>query len=284
MRLGWYDFVFDLPDDWEITRYATAAPSGRVEFMNRHGTLGRISWEGCKKLPDEERILTEYHSRYLLQFDKDEFQGFSGIQTERIGPFLLGYRNPGEPCQAVAHLPDCKKMLMWVFPDYSPERLKTVWRPILESFVANDAAWREWAAFGIQCKLPAGFELESAACKPADVWFAFQHKNMHRIDVHRWGLPRELLRSWDLDAYFRHVLRGAGVRVTHSAATTWRGMASVEISMETRGTRGMDRLHGGHWLGKGRIWHNTEEKRLYAWIQAAPKKVALFEEAEMFPE
>lgn len=283
MRLAWHHFIFDLPDDWEVTRYSTAVPCGRFEFASREGSLGRLSWETTQRFPDEQRILTEYHRRYLRQSDKAEFQGFSGIQTERVGPFLVGYRHTGEPCQAVAHLGDTGIVLLWVFPAYSDQRLKQIWLPILKSFRPNAGAWREWGCFGLQCRLPQGFDIERAACRPADAWIEFQHKNMHRIDVHRWGLPRELLRGRDLEGFFRHILRGSGARVLESRQETWRGLPSVRTSIETRGTLGMDRLYASCWRGEGRIWHDAAAKRLYAYAQAAPRKVILVSETEMFP-
>lgn len=281
MRLAWHDFVFQLPDDWEVTLYSTAVPSGRFEFTNREGSLGRLSWEHTQRFPDEQRILTEYHRRYLRDHDKSEFQGFSGIHTERVGAFLMGYRHADEPCQAVAHLKEAGVVLMWVFPKYSEQRMKQIWKPILESFTPNADEWREWGCFGIRCRLPRAFDIERARCLPADAWIEFQHKNMHRIDFHRWGLPRELLRGESLEGFFRRILRGSDARVLECRPETWRGMESVRTSIETRGTRGMDQLYASFWHGEGRIWHDTEEKRLYAYVQAAPKKIALLGEAEM---
>jgi hypothetical protein len=60
-------------------------------------------------------------------------------------------------------------------------------------------------------------------------------------------------------------------------------MDSLELSIETRGTKGMDRLYASHWKGVGRVWHSTEEKRLYAYFQAGPKKLELLSEARLFP-
>lgn len=283
MRLAWYSLCFELPDGWEVTRYSTAAPSGRFEFTDRGGSLGRLSWESSRKVPDETRILTEYHRRYLQTYDEDQVRGFSGIQTERVGSFLVGYRHEGEPCQAVAHLKDARVTLMWVFPVYSAERMSRLWKPILESFEPNLGTWRQWACFGIRCRLPAGFDIERAASRPADAWLEFQHRNMHRIDFHRWGVPRELLRGRDLAEFFRHMLVGSGMSVLESRPETWRGMASVRVKIQARGTRGMDRLYASVWDGEGRIWHDVAEKRLYAWVQAAPKRVTLLTESEVLP-
>jgi hypothetical protein len=283
MRLAWYDFSFELPDSWEASRYSIAAPSGRFEFVDRNGDLGRLSWEHGKRVPDDERILTEYHRRYLQQYDEDQYRGFAGIKTRRVGEFKVGFRNDGEPCQALLHLPDCAKTLLWVFPDYSTQRMSRVWTPILESFRPNSSGTRDWSAFGISCALPAAFEVEKVVCRPADVWFEFQHKNMHRVDIHRWGLPRELLRGSDMETFIRKVVTNQEGRVLEVTKSTFRGMDSLELTTEIRGTRGMDRLFSSYWKGVGRVWHDKAEKRLYACMQAGPKKVKLLDDMEILP-
>ena len=284
MQLAWYDFSFELPDSWEASRYSTAAPTGRFEFADRNGNLGRLSWEHGKRIPDEERILTEYHRQYLQRYDEDKVKGFNGIKTQRFGRFKVGYRNGGEPCQALLHLPECGKSLLWVFPDYSEERLTRVWAEILESFKPNSGATRAWAAFGIACSLPAGFEVEKAICRPADVWIEFQHKNLHRVDIHRWGLPRELLRNSDMETLIRRVVASQEGRVLTATKSTFRGMESLELTTEIRGTKGMDRLFSSYWRGVGRIWHDTQNKRLHAYMQAGPRKMRLLTETELFPQ
>jgi hypothetical protein len=283
MRLAWYNLDFELPDDWEISRYSIANPVGRFEFVSRAGNLGRLSWETSKRVPDEDRILTEYHRQYLQRYEEDKVAGFSGIKTTKIGRFRVGYRYKGEPCQALLYLPECKKTLLWVFPDYSSARLTRDWKPILESFKPNSGHIRRWAAFGINCALPEGFELEKAICRPADVWLEFQHKNMHRVDLHRWGLPDELLRGRDMEAFVRKVVNSQEGRVLSARKRTFRGMDAVELKTEIRGTKGMDRLFSSYWQGEGKIWHHTAEKRLYAVMQAGPKRVRLLTDEELLP-
>ena len=281
MHIAWHDVAFDVPDHWEVTRYSIASEIGRIEFAGREGALGVLSWETCTRPPDEERILTEHHRRYLKQHDKEAFQRFTSIKTLRAGTFLAGCPANGEPCQAVAHLERQSKVIMWMFPAFSMGTFEHLWRPILESLRPNDGAWRAWSMFGIRCQLPRDFELDEAACKPADAWLAFERKNLHKVDLHRWGVPRELLRGRDIEAFFRNVVRGHDGRVLDSCREPFRGMDSVTVSTEVRGTHGMDRLYGSRWHGAGRIWHDMVEKRLYAWVQAAPRKVDLLDEQEL---
>lgn len=284
MRLAWHEFMFDLPPDWEVTRYSIGAPVGRFEFANRTGGLGRLSWEQSKRMPDDQRMVAEYYRRHMDKHQPDKVDHEGTISTEQIGKFYVGYRNEGEPCQAITYLKHPGVILMWLFPDYTPRRLAEVWKPILESFEPNSRLWRVWSGFGFEFALPCEFELEQAQVLPADVWMEFQHKNLHRVDIHRWGLPRELLRHSDLAGFAARILKGSGVRVLETRPETWRGMESVLFKTETRGTKGMDRLFSSYWPGKTRFWHHMVEKRIYACIQTAPKKLPLLGLEEIFSE
>ena len=86
-----------------------------------------------------------------------------------------------------------------------------------------------------------------------------------------------------MEQYIRGVLNGHEGRVLTTTLEEYNGMESVKITAEIRGTEGMDRLYAAKWGGIGRIWHDKDEKRLYAWIQCAPKKVELLDEKELFP-
>ena len=88
-------------------------------------------------------------------------------------------------------------------------------------------------------------------------------------------------RGREREAFFRQILRGHEARVLESRRVEWRGMESVTVAFEVRGRRGMDRLYAAKWQGKGRIWHDANEKRIYALLQAAPRKVTLLDEAEV---
>lgn len=284
VKLAWHEFIFDLPDDWEATRYSIGAPVGRFEFANRSGGLGRLSWEKSKRIPDDHRIVAEYYRRHMDRHHAGKTKDEGRVHTTRVGRFYVGFRNEGEPCQAITYLEEPRVILMWLFPEYTASKLAQIWEPILTSFEPNNRPARVWAGFGFQYQLPQKFELEQAKILPADVWMEFQHKNMHRVDIHRWGLPRELLRHRDLEAFARQISTGSGIRVLETRVEPWRNMDSVLLKTVTRGTKGMDKLFWSNWPGRTRFWHHTGEKRIYACIQTAPQKIPLLNVEDIFPE
>ena len=281
--LAWIHGSFRIPGDWEITHFATSEAEGRLDFANRHGHQARLAWQPCKRTPDCERIMSAFYERYLLRESREEVKAFSGLRTEPAGRFLLGYHTPENPSQAALYREAKRTLLIWTFPPCPGESPAKRWRPLLDSFAPNDGPWREWAAFGLHFFLPRGFALEAVTCFPANVSLTFENAAGQRCACHRWGIPGELLRGTDLAGFYRKVIAADGGRVLSTQPGDYRGMASVAATIERPGARGVERLYGAAWKGSGRIWHNTEERRLCAFEQSGPRKAQPLDEEKVFP-
>lgn len=283
--LAWIHGSFRIPADWEITHFATSESEGRLDFANRHGHQARLSWQPCKRTPDCERIMSAFHERYLRKESPDAVKMFAGLRTETAGRFLLGYHKPGNPCLASLYHEARRTLLMWTFPAGAAAQSPAQrWKPLLESYADNDGPWREWAAFGMHFFLPRAFVLESANCYPASVSLVFEHPGGQRCVCHRWGIPSELLRGTDLSGFYKTIIAADRSSVLSAQPCEYRGMESVTVAIERAGARGMERLVGARWSGSGRIWHNTAERRLYAFEQTGPPKAAPLDEKKVFPE
>lgn len=278
--LGWYHFKIFVPETWEITQYGIDEVEGRLEFCNRQWHQGRLSWKKGKLLrkPDLEKTLEENHRRFLLKDHKDEVNAFRSLATQMIGPFLFAHGRDDRPCQAATYLEDEQTVLIWTFPKYTPSVFKDTIEPILRSFNHNDESDRYWSAFGLSFWLDKDFDLEDAAVLPGDICLNFEHKNRHQVNLHRWGLPEELLRGQDMKTFYYRVLGGRKDKVLTMDEESFKGMDSVKVTLTRSGTHAMDKLYGGEWPGEGRIWYNRGEQRLYAYEQAAPKKLTLLKE------
>jgi hypothetical protein len=283
-QLGWYHILGFVPDNWEFTHYGIDEGEGRLDFCNREWHQARFSWKKGKEYrkPDLDRTLAEFHKRYLLENHKEEVATFSGMSTRQIGSFLFAYDKPERPCQAACYIEESKTVMFWTFPSFSEELLRNTFTPILESCLPNDAESRVWSAFGMSFVLGKDFDLEDASILPADASLMFEHSNRQQMTLHRWGLPSELLRGQDLKIFYYRILGGLKNKVMTMEDSIYKGMPSVEVTLTRAGTHAMDKLYGGEWSGSGRIWHNVEEQRLYAYEQAGPKKVPPLKEAEIF--
>jgi hypothetical protein len=270
-RVAWFWFRFDLPPGWEVTRYATSESLGRLELSSREGLRGQVSWERCRGTPDTGRMLVDFHRR------RAEARGARGtfeparVASGAAGPFRLAWCADGEPCVAGLFLERPRIYLQWVFESHSGRALETLWRPLLASFHPNDGPVREWCLLGLDAFLPADFELEEVQARPADVAFLFERGAREMVLVQRWGLPGELLRGTSLAEFYRARLAARRCRVRDARPAALAGREAAEVAFERRGEYQMDRLAGRRWPGRGTIWHESAERRLYA-VAAAGRR------------
>ncbi len=272
--LGWYYIRCRIPADWEVTHFVTSEQKGRLEFNNRQGYQGKLSWEKCVREPDQERMIREFYNQVLAHEQQNRRNAPVKIVTRRQAGFTVGYQDPGRIFQASTFLEREHMLIRWVMPDFQQDKWKTQWRPILDSWSPNLGSIWTWAMFGLEFKLPRHFLPEEVKPYPANVTMLFESvETKLRATFHRWGLPEELLRNTDLKNYYHYVLmRKRHCRIDATCETTLHGMEAAEIDYRQRGEHHMDKMAGRRWSGRGWAWHNQSEKRIYAFEQAGPKK------------
>jgi len=202
----------------------------------------------------------------------------------RAGPFLMGYVGPDWPCQAYAYLDAPFRLLRWIFDPVGPDCPRAeAWAPLLSSFRPNHGPWRDYALAGLTFRLPEDYELETMNVLPANVMMAFESRQRGRVTVRRWGLPERILNGATLDRFHTRVLSAVGAVVREARIASVRGMDGAILRYEERGEHHMDRFMGRLWEGEAYLWHNREERRLYAFEQAGPRGTQRLDREEVFP-
>ncbi len=281
-RVAWYYFISDLPPDWEITAFSTSEIEGRFEFGTREGFKGRISWQKCLREPDHTRMMTEFHLRYLRDNNPEGLETFKDLSLRQTGEFKVGIAAEGEPCQAQTFIPEEEVLLRWTFPEYSSAQYNSVWKGILNGFRRNLDEWREWGFFGIHCRLPRDFELNIASAMPANIAITLESSRPYRVSCHRWGLPDLVLEGTNLKGFYRKFLQNSRCKTDTFTEKKLFGCSGGMYTYKQPGMRGMDKLYGPMWNGRGFIWLNEEEQRMYACELIGPKKVTPLELEDVF--
>ena len=118
---------------------------------------------------------------------------------------------------------------------------------------------------------------------PADVELAFESRRKARATFHRWGLPELLLQGRSLETFYAALLRARGASVRQIGGATYNGLEGVKASFSQTGEHQLDRFMGRAWTnGEGLLWHDREEKRLYAFEQIGPRGVPLLSSKNVF--
>ncbi|MBN8218128.1 MAG: hypothetical protein J0L75_15915 [Spirochaetes bacterium] len=281
-RLAWWHFAFDLPADWEATGYATRRDTGRFHFHSREAFQGQLSWRPAAAQPDIPKILFESWRAERRRSDPAEAARLTSLPTQRIGPFTVVHRDRDEPCFAGAYNYATHTLVEWIFPAYSKTRLAQDWTPLFHSFALNDGKWREWSVYGIRAFLPAEFSVEGLAPYPANVRLDFSDGKKRRLSLHRWGIPAHLLSGRPLPPFHRSTL-GKRVKVVEAVESPMGRHPGSRMRFRLVGSKGFNKLLGRWWHGQSDLWHDTEERRLYALTQTGPRPGDFLEVGDVFP-
>lgn len=274
-NIGWHDFIFTLPPEWELTSYSTRQEDGAMSFADERGAIGQINWRTVKAVPDCKRIMSEIHRRYLKDQDPQRELTFQELQFQQANNVIMGWDQPGSRFYASAFLEKPRLLVEWTFPDYSSQKAETV-RPMLESFKANIPQDGKlfFGAFGLEINLPDDFKFESISAIPAAITMEFENKKHHRLIAHRWGMPELLFEGSDVKVFYHRFLYNRCRYVIKDIKTVeFFSNEGAEVDFRTRGRFGFDFLLGPWWRGKGTIYHDKSEMRVYAVEHIAPNRI-----------
>ena len=275
--IAWHYFQCQIPDDWECTHFNTEPQLGRLQFNTKDGLQGTLHWRLCKHAIDEVKMINEVHKRHLEQHDNERYNTFIELQQYNRGGFIFAHDIPGQICHATYFVAEHKIHLHWIFPNYTEERAREIFSPILESCKENIDEQRRWALYGMDGYLPQTYAPIEIEPIPANVSIIFEGPKHHHIYFRRFGLPDILMNGTTLFGFYGNYQKKIRRRVTAKKEFVFNGMEAIELEIEQRGEYSMDKLAGRWWKGNGFIWHNVEEQRLYCFEQVGSKKTKRLE-------
>ena len=282
-ELAWHFVQCQIPDDWECTHFNTEAMRGRLQFNTRNGIQATLHWRIFKHNIDEVRMINEVHKRHLEKNEPEHFMRFMELQQYNRGGFIFAHDIPGQLAHATHFDQENKIHLHWVFPNYTEERARDIFNPILESYRENVGDTRRWSLYGIKGTLPNTYGPIEIEPIPANVNIIFEVPKHHHVHLRRLGLPDIIMNGNSLFGFYGNFQKKLRRRVTAKKEFTFHGMEAVELEIEQRGEFAMDKLAGRWWRGNATIWHNKEEQRLYTFEQIGGKKTKRLELNDVFP-
>ncbi len=163
MKLAWHPFIFDVPATWEVIRHRNNPDEGQLHLSDRHGEQLQVHWKRLKETPAIAAKLRELGSGPIVQHH--------GWQASF-----------GQPTFAARY--DDGLLLTVIFPVAPVPQA----RSILESYRANNGRERHWAAFGLDCLLPAEFQPTDIQALPAKQVMRFEKGRRESVTLHRYGM------------------------------------------------------------------------------------------------
>jgi hypothetical protein len=167
MKLAWHWFILDVPATWEVIRHRNHADDGQFHLSDRHGEQLQVFWKRLKSPPALPARLCELAGN-VPRHKIVEHHGWQIC----FGPptFAARYDDP--------------ILLTLIFPAAQENQV----RAVLESFRPNTGAEKHWAAFGLDCVLPAAYEPTDIRALPAAQVIRFEAGKHDSVTVHRYGM------------------------------------------------------------------------------------------------
>ncbi|NRA38953.1 MAG: hypothetical protein HRU15_12485 [Planctomycetes bacterium] len=276
-KMAWFYTRCEIPEDWECTCYSIEAKDGYLQFHTRNGLEATYHWKILKHVPDELRMVNEIHRRHLERTEHPSAATFTDLQHCKVNDFLFAW----DPESKIAHgsyfLKEFKVHLHWIFNGWTEEKAKEKWYPLMKSHVNNTEDTIHWSLFNIHIKLPDTYVPMEIEAVPANVSLIFEGpKHMH-IHVRRFGMPEIMLDGQTLFGFYGKYQKKCGRRIVGRNDMEIFKHPGVRLEVEQRGEYRMEKLSGKWWKGQAFLWHDTKEKRMYAFDQIGPKKAQRLE-------
>ncbi len=260
---------FTLPPGWEITGFEYDRANGRFAFSDRMEPMGQFSFRKVPAVPDMPRIWEEIHRRAT---------GGNGSKlrfTTLKSRVLLVLSGKDERFYASIYHPEKQFLMEWIFAPAAWGAVKQIER-MLERATLNppDSQGREnFALFGIEASIPAGFELQEITPYPANIELLFENKRHHKIVLHRYGMAAFQLEGDTLANFYHRKLCEKRYAVKTVAGRDDAAVDVPHLEFRVRGRFGFDALLGAWWRGSGEALFRPRENRIYAFEHIAPARI-----------
>lgn len=269
--IEWLGMGFRVPRHWEIVRHSVNPEKGHLAFVDRRHQRLLWSWAASPAIPDTRQLLADYQARDLETSETCRFESLEPTSSWR------GYRcldSSPEKTRAVRYDHGAGR---WVEITLTwPEGLeRQCEQQILDSFrMQAPAEPQHWQAFQLSVTAPAGWTLERARVKPADVSFRFGHGRQKAL-VRRRGMA-DVWFDGDLRAFLRQHVPERIQDVETRTCASREAVFGTSREPGTRLKRVLKRLR----RRKDLVWLDSEARALIQVTTLAPQQDPL--EPDMF--
>jgi len=229
--LGWQGWGLEHPADWELTRVRGSRRESYLALDDGERIRLEMSWKPVRrKLPLEKlvekqvkavelaargrkldvRIRRRQGIRRLAGFQYECFTWQTGVPKRGVPkPDEVGLGSPesrlGAPdvgsCELVARCRDCGRViLLRVVGDKDRPPMEEARRVFASLTCYSGKEFERWGTFGLDVKVPAGFELEGSSLRTGmcELVFSDRRTELHvmRVSLGRAILERQKMVAW----------------------------------------------------------------------------------------
>jgi len=276
-RFGWQGITFDVPVDWDVTRFHGTRRKGYARLSDPGAARMELRWDRpkrrtvfealadrvTKQIAKAGRLAIERHTG-LAQLNGKDCETFTCRPSRGQGPSSY---------HMISLCRECGRLVMARIVFAPGESLGATAKRVFGSMQDHSYDGADvWAAYQAQFAVPETMELDIALIYPGSLDFRFVHRK-DRIDVGRLGPGSLILRNTTLRDWFRSFARKRFKKIKYeSRETEIKGHPGLELTGRLRGLGALAPRLVRRQRYLCRLWHCDVSDKLYFFAVLARRR------------
>ncbi len=267
-RFGWQGITFDVPPDWDVTRFYGTRRKGYARLADPDAARVELRWDKPKRVTTFEavadrvtkqiakagRLAIERHT-HLAQLEGKDCETFTCRPLNGKGPSSY---------DMISICRECGRLVMARIAFAPGENLRPIATRLFGSMQDHSYDGADvWAAYQAQFAVPETVELDQALIYPGSLDFRFVYRK-DRIDVGRLAPGSMILRKTTLQDWFRSFARKRFKKIKYEGREAEiKGHPGLELTGRLKGLGALAPRLVRRQRYLCRLWHCDVSDKLY---------------------
>lgn len=219
IKFGWQGITVEIPEDWELSGLSGDFANGYIRLDDAQMPRLEIKWSKSKrKKPDLNKVLDEYFQLVRKNYKKRKeslnikrnvnlVKDESFFEDREVAFF--NWKSDVRANGAIWYCHECRRIVIMQVLGRPKESMLNDTLRILTSATDHPAGHTNlWSAYQLSVSIPRRYKLDKQKLMSGYLLLSFADGS-RKIAVERYGLADVLLKSVDLEMWFRNTYKKA---------------------------------------------------------------------------
>ena len=219
IKFGWQGIAVEIPEDWELSGLSGDFSNGYIRLDDAQMPRLEIKWSKSKrKKPDLHKVLDEYFQLVRKNYKKrkEALNIKRDVNLVKDESFLenrdvvfFNWKSDARANGAIWHCHECRRIVIMQILGRPKESMLNDTLRILASATDHPSGHTNlWSAYQLGVSIPRRYKLDKQKLMSGYLLLSFADGS-RKIAVERYGLADVLLKSVDLETWFRNTYKKA---------------------------------------------------------------------------
>jgi len=219
ITFGWQGITVEIPENWELSGLSGDFSNGYLRLDDEQMPRLEIKWSKSKrKKPDLHKVLDEYFKLVRKNYKKkrESLHIKRDVNLVKDDPFFEGrdvaffnWKSDVRANGAIWHCHECRRIVIMQVLGRPKESMLNDTLRILTSATDHPSGHTNlWSAYQLNVSIPRRYKLDKQKLMSGYLLLSFADGS-RKIAVERYGLADVLLKSVDLETWFRNTYKKA---------------------------------------------------------------------------